>query len=221
MNGSYAFSPIGFSGMTGGMGNTEDVRLDDSVKYFFKSDAFHGGVLYQFGKTDSSPGEAWQGNFGFDYAGFSVDGVYAKKKDAIAVASLSAAQLVTLPQDSLAATISDNESFMLGASYNTGAFKFSAGYEHIDFKNPSLPITAPFSGLGGYYISVVNNAGVPARRRHFDVVLARSELLDSRRMSTSDRRLVPLQPGQAFALVKCSVQPLPHSAVATRTSTRS
>ncbi len=146
------------------------------MKYFFKSDAFHGGVLYQFGKTDSSPGEAWQGNFGFDYAGFSVDGVYAKKKDAIAVASLSAAQLVTLPQDSLAATISDNESYLIGASYNTGPFKFSTGYEHIDFKNPSLPITAPFSGLGGLLHQCCQQRRLP-KYEDAGIVLARRALL--------------------------------------------
>src|SRR5215470_5765408 len=46
MNGSYAFSIIGYSGLTAGMGDTQDVRLDDSVKYTVKYDAFHGGALY-------------------------------------------------------------------------------------------------------------------------------------------------------------------------------
>lgn len=162
MNGSYAFSPIGYSGLTAGMGNTEDARLDDSVKYTYKYDLFHLGALYQFGKTDSSPGEAWQGNLGFDYEGFSVDGVYGKKKDAIALGSLSAAQLTAgLPQNSLEATISDNESWTVLASYTNGPWKLSGGYEHIEYKNPSLPITAPFSGLGGYYISVLNNTAFP------------------------------------------------------------
>jgi predicted porin len=162
MNGSYAFSPIGYSGMTGGMGDTEDVRLDDSVKYVWKYDMFHMGALYQFGKSDSSPGEAWQGDVGFDYAGFSVDGVYGKKKDAIALGSLSAAQVSSgLPINSLAATISDNDSWTIDASYTSGPFKVSGGYERITYSNPSLAITNPFSGLGGYYISVLNNAAFP------------------------------------------------------------
>src|SRR5262249_35316020 len=59
MNGSYAFSIIGYSGAAGGMGVTQDTRLDDSVKYTWKYDAFHLGALYQFGKSDTSPGEAW------------------------------------------------------------------------------------------------------------------------------------------------------------------
>ncbi len=167
MNGSYAFSPIGYSGMTGGMGDTEDVRLDDSVKYQFKYDMFHVGALYQFGKTDQSPGEAWQGDVGFDYQGFGVDGIYGHKKDAIALGSLSAAQLAgsstvaPLPHDSLAATVSDNTSWTILGSYGAGPWKLTAGFEHIKFENPSLPLTAGFSGLGGYLVSVVNNAAFP------------------------------------------------------------
>lgn len=158
MGGSYAFSVIGYSGLTAGGGNTENTRLDDSIKYTYKYDLFHAGLLYQFGKSDSSPGEAWQANAGFDYAGLSLDANYAKKKDSIAAASLSAAQLATgVPADSLAATISDNTAYTLAASYTTGPFKFSGGYEHVRYTNPSLPITNPFTGLGGYYFSIVNN----------------------------------------------------------------
>jgi predicted porin len=161
MNGSYAFSPIGYSGMTGGMGDTEDVRLDDSVKYQWKYDMFHVGALYQFGKVDSSPGEAWQGDVGFDYAGFGVDGIFGHKKDALSLGSLSATQVLTLPLNSLAATVSDNTTYTLLGSYTAGPWKLSAGFEHIKYENPSLPLTVPFSGLGGYFISVLNNAAFP------------------------------------------------------------
>ena len=158
MGASYAFSVIGFSGATAGGGNTENTRLDDSLKYTFKHDMFHAGLLYQFGKTDSSPGEAWQGDVGFDYKGFAIDGLFSHKKDSIAAGSLSAAQIAAgSPHDSLAATISDNTAYTLAASYTWDAWKFSGGYEHIKYENPSLPITNPFSGLGGYYFSVINN----------------------------------------------------------------
>jgi len=158
---SYAFSLIGFSGTVAGGGDTEDTRLDDSLKWTYKHDWLRLSALYQFGKTDSSPGEAWQGDIGFDYQGFSADALYSHKKDAIAAGSLSAAQAATLPHNSLAATISDNTAFELAASYTMGPWKFYGGYEHIKFENPDLPITAPFSGLGGYDFSVVNNAAFP------------------------------------------------------------
>ncbi len=162
MGGAYAFSVIGLSGVVAGMGDTEDARLDGSLKYFYKNELWHAGALYQPGKVGSSPGEAWQGNAGFEYAGFSVDGVYGHKKDAISAGSLSAAQISGgLPFDSLAATISDNTSYTLGASYATGPWKAFLGYEHIKYENPSSPITQPFSGLGGYYLSVINNTAFP------------------------------------------------------------
>ncbi len=167
MNASFAFSLVGFSGTTVGGGNTENSRLDDSVKYVWKYDWFHAGALYQFGKTDSSPGEAWQGNLGADYGPFSIDGVYWHKKDSISLGSLTAAQLAGtsttpgLPHDSLAATISDNTSYTLGASWTAGPWKIYGGYEHIKYENPDLALTAPFDGLGGYEISVVNNTAFP------------------------------------------------------------
>jgi len=163
MNASYAFSIIGYSGVAGGMGDTEDARLDDSVKYVFKHDIFHFGAMYQFGKSDSSPGESWALDAGIDYAGFSVDASWGEKKDAIAAATLSAAQLALpgVPHDSLAATISDNEAWQIGASWTGGAFKASGGYEHIDYSNPSLPVAAGFAGLGGYWISITNNVAFP------------------------------------------------------------
>ncbi len=163
MNGSYALSIIGYSGVTGGFGDTEDARLDQSVKYVYKYDMFHVGALYQFGKTNSSPGEAWQLGAGFDYAGFSVDALYGKKKDALSLGSLSAAQVAApgVPFDSLAATVSDNEGWQVAASYTNGPFKASGGYERIDYSNPSLPVAAGFAGLGGYWISFTNNAAFP------------------------------------------------------------
>lgn len=164
MTGAYAFSVIGLSGVVAGMGDTEDARLDDSLKYLYKNELFHGGALYQFGRADRSPGEAWQGNLGFEYGGFTVDGVYGHKKDAIAVASLSAAQAAVAPTDSLSATISDNTSYTLGASYSAGPLKAFVGYEHIRFENPSLPLQAGISGLGGYALSFVNNSAFPHPR---------------------------------------------------------
>ena len=161
---SYAFSLIGFSGAAAGGGATENTRLDDSLKWTFKHDWLRLSALYQFGKTDSSPGEAWQGGIGIDYQGFSADGTYSHKKDAIAAGSLSVAQAATLPHDSLTATISDNTAYQLAGSWTGGPWKVFAAYEHIKAQNPDLPITAPFSGLGGYDFSVVNNAAFPHPR---------------------------------------------------------
>jgi len=170
MNASYAFSIIGYSGLAGGMGATEDARLDDSLKYVWKYEAFHVAGMYQFEDNDTAPGESWQLDAGFDYAGFSVDAMWGEKKSAIAAATLSAAQVALpgIPLNSLAATISDNDAWMLAGSWTGGGFKASGGFEHITFSNPSKPLAPGFSGLGGYWISITNNTAFP-RDKELDV----------------------------------------------------
>lgn len=158
--GAYAFSVIGYSGATAGGGNTENTRADDSIKYVYKYQNFHIGGLWQFGKNSGSPGDGGQVNVGADFGGFSIDGVYAFKNQSIAAGSLSAAQLATVgvSHDSLAATISDNESWTLAASYKVNdALKISGGFERIDYSNPSNPLAANFETIGGYPIAFVNN----------------------------------------------------------------
>ena len=158
MAGSYAFSVIGLSGVVAGMGDTEDARLDDSIKYFYTTDAWRAGALYQFDHADSSPGSAWQATLGFAAGGLSVDALVGHKNDAIAAKSLSAAQLATAPGDSLAATVSDNTSYTLVGSYASGSWTGFFGYEHIRFENPSRLLGAGIHALGGYELSFINNA---------------------------------------------------------------
>ncbi|MEP7044692.1 MAG: porin [Dokdonella sp.] len=166
MGGSYAFSVIGYSGATAGMGNTENARFDDSVKYNYTYQWLRVGALYQFGHNGDSGkgGSAEQIDFGFDYAGFSGDFLYGSKNGAIGAGSLSAAQLATgVPHDSLVATVSDTTAYSGLLSYTAGPLKFSGGYEHIEFENPEHPLSAGFSGLGSYDFSIVNNT---AYNRH-------------------------------------------------------
>jgi len=166
--GAYAFSVIGYSGATAGGGNTENTRADDSVKYMYKYQNFHIGGLWQFGKNSGSPGDGGQVNVGADFGGFSVDGVYAFKNQSIAAGSLSLAQISPcatptstgcgLSHDSLAATISDNDSWTLAGAYKfNDALKISGGFERIKYSNPSNPLAPNFETLGGYLISVTNN----------------------------------------------------------------
>jgi len=162
MGASQAFSLIGFSGTTAGGGDTEDRRLDQSVKYSAKYGAVHLGALYQFSGASGSTNTGTQLQLGIEGGGVSVDGYYFKKYDAIATAPLSAAQLATLPtlgyssSNSLAGTVSDNETFGVMGSYGFGATKLMAGYEHITFDNPKSPPTVGSLTIGGYVLAVVN-----------------------------------------------------------------
>jgi predicted porin len=169
---SQAFSLIGLSGTTAGGGDTQDRRLDDSLKYtgrFFN--LAHVGLLYKFANSSAqsyraggASGEAYtafQAELGADFAGFSADAYYGKVKDAVSAAALSAVQVAGLPalgyasNVSLSGTISDNTSYGVVALYNFGPTVY-AGWEHIRYANPSIALTAGFN-LAGYVLAYVNN----------------------------------------------------------------
>src|SRR5580658_2769115 len=179
---SQAFSLIGFSGTTAGGGDTEDRRLDQSMKYTLKYDWLHLGGLYQFSGSRGSTNTAIQATVGADFAGLSVDAYYAKKYNAVGAAALSAAQVSGLPtlcansviprtnptgaecysvSNSLSGTISDNTTGAIMALYNFGAVlpvTVYAGYEHITFQNPNNPYSSGQLIIGGYVLAYVNNA---------------------------------------------------------------
>ena len=98
MGGSQAFSLIGFSGTTAGGGDTEDRRLDHSVKYTAKSRAGCTSVPCTSSTAPAAAANtAFQGQLGFDFlGGGSVDAYYAKKNDAVAASPLSQAQVAGL-----------------------------------------------------------------------------------------------------------------------------
>lgn len=175
MGASNSFSLIGFSGTAAGGGDTEDRRLDQSVKYYAKYDWLHVGALYQFGGSSGSINTGYQLQIGGEFAGFSVDAYYFKKYDAVGASSLSAAQVTTLQtgpctaaaptcwpvSNSLSATISDNETYAIMGLYDFGQtlpLKLLGGYEHIAFNNPTNPINPGALTIGGYVLAFTNNA---------------------------------------------------------------
>jgi predicted porin len=166
--GSQAFSLIGMSGPYAGAGDTEDKRLDSSLKYYAAlADVFHVGALYKFSGATGSANSAYQFDLGGEYAGASVDAYYSKAYSAISSAPLSAAQVQDLTTvgnpafgfpvgNSLAATISDNTTFSVMGSYKIDPLKLFASYEHIQYANPNTPIKAGFTDIGGYILAFVN-----------------------------------------------------------------
>jgi predicted porin len=170
---SQAFSVIGFSGTTAGGGDTEDRRLDNSFKYVVNFAGFHAGGMYKMNGTNGSANTALELQLGGNFAGLSVDAYYTSVRDAVSVSSLSAAQLNGnpagtppvpslaqlgySPTNALSGTISDNTAYALMGMYNLGAWKIYAGYENIQYANPSAPLAAGFNDIGGYVLAYVNN----------------------------------------------------------------
>ena len=93
---------------------------------------------------NSGTGNAFEGDIGFDYMGFSFDAIGAKVDDAVSAIPLSAAQVATLnaspgvPQGlgAVAATISDNTAFMLVARYTIGPVKLYARVRTYRLRQP-------------------------------------------------------------------------------------
>jgi predicted porin len=176
---SQAFSLIGISGVTAGGGDTQNRRLDSSVKYVGSfGGVAHLAAQYKFNQSRGSAGSAFEVAIGGEFAGASVDAYYTKIKDAVSIAALSAVQVADLAglcpnplpaggscvaasaDNALSATISDNTTFAILGLYNLGVVKFYGGYEHIKYANPATPMSAGFD-VANYTMAFVNNAAFP------------------------------------------------------------
>jgi predicted porin len=158
---SNAFSPIALQGTAGGFGDTQDRIFDSSLKYLLQVGPAHVSFIHQFGSDGYVPEQSNEISVGADIAGLSVDAIYGKVHGAVAAASLTAAQVPTVPTGSLAATISDNTGYAALASYNMKEIipiKLYAGWERIKFNNPDHSIPAGTQDIGGYILSITNNA---------------------------------------------------------------
>lgn len=153
---SQAFSPIGYAGVSGGLGDTEDKILDNALKYTVAYGPARLAVLYQFGVRGFVPEGSASVDIGADFAGLSVDALYGKVRGAVAAASLNATQNAAAP-GTLAATISDNTGYALMASYTRSRVKLYAAYERMKYANPQDPLPAGTVTIGGYVLSFVNN----------------------------------------------------------------
>jgi len=172
MGASFAYSVIGWSGQTAGVGNTEDARMTTSVKYRNQIGNYRIGAVAQIGGYDLNNGAQaeFEGQLGadFDLGGYgrlSTDAIYGYDKGAVASGPLTAAQNALFP-GTLAATISDDDGVMLLAKWTKDQFVVSGGWELIASRNPSSPQLGSFTDIGGYTVAaaVVNNTAFPNTR---------------------------------------------------------
>jgi predicted porin len=162
--GSNAWSLITFQGANGGGGDTENRIFDDSYEYRVNIGPVRFAIEAQLRNGgNSGTGNAFQGNIGFDYMGLSMDFQGGKIYDAISAGILTQAQLTSavnsfgMGNGFIAATVSDNTAFSVGAKYTIGPWRFFGGYERIDFANPNNPLNPGAFLEGGYIAGAVNN----------------------------------------------------------------
>ena len=167
MGGSYAFSPIGWSGTSAGGGDTENARATTSVKYRFQYSDFRLGALYQFGSYDLGNGATgqYQGQIGGDIKHLgpgvlSLDGIYGYARNAVNLGLsggggpyIGSSPLTPFtPQTTLTATLSNNTVWMALAKYTVGPLKIMGGYEYINYAPPSDVPSSLVDSNGGTWI---------------------------------------------------------------------
>jgi predicted porin len=167
LSGSNAFSLITFQGANGGGGDTENRILDNSFEYRVNVGPVRlAGEIQARNGGNSAPGNAFEGNIGVDYMGFSIDFVGGKIFDAVSASVMSPAQLalssttVSAGLGQIGATVSDNTVFSVGARYVIGPWKLFGGYEHIDYSNPNNPLNPGAFTTGGFILGAdgaINN----------------------------------------------------------------
>jgi predicted porin len=162
LSGSNSWSVITFQGANGGGGDTQNRIYDNSYEYRVNVGPVRlAGEIQARNGGNSAPGNAFEGNIGVDYMGFSVDFTGGKIYDAVAAAPLAAGigsiTTVAIGTGQVAATISDNTVFQVGARYTIGPWKLFGGYEHVDFANPNNPLNPGAFGEGGIILAVPNN----------------------------------------------------------------
>jgi len=161
---SYAFSPIGFQGITCGGGNTENCRQTTSLKYKITIGNFRAAALWQFGgyRENNASNGAYQIQAGGDITTWgkgllSFDAIYSYVRDSVATSlgpGSTDANGVPIPPflpQALTATLSDNYAVMLLAKYSIQRLKLYAGYERITYMAPSDPQTG-FTNIAGDFL---------------------------------------------------------------------
>ncbi|SEF10711.1 Outer membrane protein (porin) [Rhizobiales bacterium GAS191] len=172
MSASYAFSPIGWQGITCGVGDTEDCRFSTSVKYRVDIGQFRVAALWQFGgySLNNAATGSYQLQLGADIANLaggtlSLDAIGSYVQNAVSIGLAGSTPPAVLPQI-LTATLSDNTSVMLLAKYSNGPVKLFGGYEYIRYAPPSNPFAAGtgFKDISGDFVcagcAAINNTNI-------------------------------------------------------------
>ena len=172
MGASYAFSPIGWQGITCGVGDTEDCRFSTSMKYRVDIGQFRVAALWQFGGY--SLNNAATGSYQFQVGGditnlaggtLSLDAIGSHVQNAVSIALAGNTLPAVLPQV-VTATLSDDSSVMLVGKYSKGPFKLFAGYEFIRYAPPSNSFApgAGFNDISGDFVcagcAALNNTNI-------------------------------------------------------------
>ncbi len=134
IQGSQAFSPLGFSGSYGGGGFTDDSRVDNSLKYKLNVGDFTLGALYKLGGVAGSTTaqSAYQLNAVYASGPLAVEAGWQKFNDGFSLSNATGTGTIK-------ATAADTASYMAAAKYKLAETTLRAGYQRQNFTNPANP----------------------------------------------------------------------------------
>ena len=127
------FSPLGFSGGYGGGGGvSEDLRVDNSVKYKNKVGAVNFGGFYKFGGVSgSTSAESGYGfNLGYEDGPFGIQAAYEQFTDGLKTSNSTVAGQINV-------TNYNTDAYFIAAKYQFGDATVRGGYESFKLKAPS------------------------------------------------------------------------------------
>ena len=192
MGGSYAFSPLGYSGSYAGFGDTETNRANTGVKYRASFMNFHGAGLVQWGGYNQGNGSTglYQAQIGADFANLyggtlSLDAIGSYAQNAASLSTLSGTCAIIksgpfkgqtgctsgIPNfydaDDLKATLSNNSGVILLSKYKLGPATLYGGYEWWRQADPSSTFPNGFETLGGYSVPGTIPSSFPGAAKNF------------------------------------------------------
>lgn len=160
------YSPLGFSGgIGGGLGATENSRLDESLKYQNRLRDIDFGVQYKLkgDRNAQSAGYAWVAMLGYGSGPLSLKGTVSETTNSVAWPVQYSN--VTPPGQSL--QIENTKGYMLTAMYRAGPASVKAGYEDLEIYAPSNP---NLTGIQDYFgIPVPKPATNATGRQYYQV----------------------------------------------------
>lgn len=156
------YSPIGYSGgIGGGLGATENSRLDESVRYENAVGPLKFGAQYKFAgdKGAQSAGSGWVGKAAFTRGGFSIEGTFSEMTNAVTWP----VQYSNVVKPSPNVQLENTKGYMITAMYTVGKATAKAGWEDITVSAPSNPNLK----IQWYYGLLLPNPSVNASGEQF------------------------------------------------------
>lgn len=156
------YSPLGFSGgIGGGLGATENSRLDDSIRYENKVGGFSFGGQYKLAgdKQAQSAGYGWVGMLGYSAGALSVKATFSEQTNSV-VWPVQYSNVVP-PDANL--QIENTKGYMLTGMYKvTDAAAVKVGYENLTVSAPS---NRNLTSIRDYFGLILPNNAVNASGR--------------------------------------------------------